>query len=175
MAKRKRNRKRLLTQIRTVDSATGKVLFKHHGLMAASDKARKIAMKTGRDTEVRDEFGLYLKYPGSMKKNPNPSIPRGKWVKGHIKVTKSGKIQFKRGSTKHNPSSDRSWYQVWSVRVPPTMEQGSYTTNVSGSTQAEARANALWDYNSARAHDGLPPVKRLPAGTKVVRGRGGSS
>lgn len=25
--------------------------------------------------------------------------------------------------------------------------------------------SALWDYNSARAHDGLPPLSRMPAGT----------
>jgi len=43
--------------------------------------------------------------------------------------------------------------------VPPTAEQGSYKTNASD------RADALWSYNSARAHDGLPPVSRMPAGT----------
>jgi hypothetical protein len=45
------------------------------------------------------------------------------------------------------------------VTVPPTAEQGSYTT------AADSRADALWYYNSARAHDGLPPLRRMPAGT----------
>ena len=48
---------------------------------------------------------------------------------------------------------------MYTVTVPPTAEQGSYKTN------ATSRADALWFYNSARAHDGLPPVSRLPAGT----------
>jgi hypothetical protein len=29
-----------------------------------------------------------------------------------------------------------------------------------------AVANALWDYNKGRDHDGYPPLKKLPAGTK---------
>jgi len=44
--------------------------------------------------------------------------------------------------------------------MPPTREQGSY------STIANSNKDALWDYNSARAHDGLPPIERLPNGTK---------
>ena len=58
------------------------------------------------------------------------------------------------------------------VTVPPTMEQGSYKTRVSasgsafGQTKAQA---ALQDYNSARAHDGLPPINRMPRGTKYQR------
>lgn len=51
------------------------------------------------------------------------------------------------------------------VNVPPTMEQGSYKTTVRGSGRQTYRAEALQDYNSARAHDGLPPVARMPAGT----------
>jgi len=47
----------------------------------------------------------------------------------------------------------------YTVTVPPTHEQGSYTT------QADSRADALWHYNSARAHDGLAPITRMPAGT----------
>jgi hypothetical protein len=53
----------------------------------------------------------------------------------------------------------------YKVKVPPTAEQGSYTTEVKGSRNQSYRAEALQDYNSARAHDGLPPVKRMPAGT----------
>ena len=55
------------------------------------------------------------------------------------------------------------------VTVPPTMEQGSYSTIVdsSGRFGTESIAQkALWDYNSARAHDGLSPLKRMPKGTK---------
>ena len=53
----------------------------------------------------------------------------------------------------------------YSVKVPPTAEQGSYVTTVRGSGYQTHRAEALQDYNSARAHDGLPPVSRMPAGT----------
>ena len=53
----------------------------------------------------------------------------------------------------------------YSVKVPPTAEQGSYVTTVRGSGYQTYRAEALQDYNSARAHDGLPPVSRMPAGT----------
>lgn len=49
--------------------------------------------------------------------------------------------------------------------VPPTMEQGSYRGICSNSGSETYRKNALWDYNSARAHDGLPPIERMPAGT----------
>jgi len=49
------------------------------------------------------------------------------------------------------------------------MEQGSYTTVVSGSYMQSYRAEALQDYNSARAHDGLAPVSRMPKGTKYTR------
>lgn len=54
----------------------------------------------------------------------------------------------------------------YKVTVPPTTEQGSYRTIVSGSALQSYRAEALQDYNSARAHDGLPPVARMPVGTK---------
>jgi hypothetical protein len=53
--------------------------------------------------------------------------------------------------------------------VPPTAEQGSHAGTCSSSSRETYRANALWDYNSARAHDGLPPVKRMPKGTKYTR------
>ena len=50
------------------------------------------------------------------------------------------------------------------VIVPPTMEVGSYSTFVSGNK--EFRKEALQDYNSARSHDGLPPLRKMPKGTK---------
>ena len=59
------------------------------------------------------------------------------------------------------------------VKVPSTRDMGSYGTWVfdnCGETVAEA---ALWDYNSARKHDGLPPLKRMPAGTKYRKAHKG--
>lgn len=56
----------------------------------------------------------------------------------------------------------------YTVKVPPTREMGSYKTTATNSGKWGAmnyRQDALQDYNSARAHDGLPPVKRMPAGT----------
>lgn len=53
----------------------------------------------------------------------------------------------------------------YKVKVPPTAEQGSYTTVASSSYGQTYRQSALQDYNSCRAHDGLPPVSRMPAGT----------
>ena len=57
----------------------------------------------------------------------------------------------------------------YKVTVPPTREQGSYTTIVSG---PDYRKDALWDYNSCRAHDGLQPLQRMPAGTVYTRIKG---
>lgn len=57
----------------------------------------------------------------------------------------------------------------YTVTVPPTREQGSYKTVVS-SGRYETRAKAaLSDYNSARAHDALPPIARMPRGTRYAR------
>ena len=49
--------------------------------------------------------------------------------------------------------------------VPPTRDQGSYIGGCSASYGETLAQSALWDYNSARAHDGLPPLSRMPAGT----------
>ncbi len=49
------------------------------------------------------------------------------------------------------------------VEVGPTWEQGN-TKFLAGS-----KADALWEYNSMRAHDGLPPLRRMPRGTKYTR------
>lgn len=62
-------------------------------------------------------------------------------------------------NTKSAPST------VYTVNVPPTWEQGSYTTRVKSTYYETYRQAALSDYNSARAHDGLPPLKRMPRGT----------
>lgn len=56
----------------------------------------------------------------------------------------------------------------YTVTVPPTAEVGSYKTTVTSSGKwgnQTYRQAALQDYNSCRAHDGLPPVRRMPAGT----------
>lgn len=56
--------------------------------------------------------------------------------------------------------------------VPPTAEQGSYAGQCSGSGHFGSftyRSDALSQYNSARAHDGLSPLARMPAGTRYQR------
>lgn len=50
------------------------------------------------------------------------------------------------------------------LSVPPTNEQGSYNIIITVTNETKSAA-ALWHYNSARAHDGLEPVKRMPKGT----------
>ena len=55
------------------------------------------------------------------------------------------------------------------VNVPPTWEQGSYVTIVSTEWDRRYRQLALEDYNSARQHDGLPPIQRMPKGTKYTK------
>ena len=58
---------------------------------------------------------------------------------------------------------------VYLVKVPPTMEMGSYSTKVTGAYTQSKEKEALWDYNSARAHDGLRKLKRMPNGTKYIK------
>ena len=53
--------------------------------------------------------------------------------------------------------------------VPPTRNVGSYTGHASASNGETLAASALWDYNSARAHAGLAPLRRMPAGTRYFR------
>ena len=54
---------------------------------------------------------------------------------------------------------------IYTLIVPPTREQGSYTGRVNDCYTSKSVV-ALQQYNSARAHDGLPPVKRMPKGTE---------
>lgn len=56
----------------------------------------------------------------------------------------------------------------YNVTVPATAEQGSYKTIATDSYGQTFRACALQDYNSCRAHDGLPPLSRMPSGTKYT-------
>lgn len=59
----------------------------------------------------------------------------------------------------------------YNVKVPPTKEQGSYSCIVRPNTSETRAAQALWYYNSARAHDGLEPVRRMPKGTTYTARR----
>ena len=59
--------------------------------------------------------------------------------------------------------------KIMKFTVPPTREMGSHTGTASASNGETLAASALWDYNSARAHDGLPPLSRMPAGTRYIR------
>ena len=54
------------------------------------------------------------------------------------------------------------------VTVPPTKDVGSYSCIVSAGWNTNIKQEALCDYNSCRAHDCLPAVKRMPKGTKYV-------
>ena len=56
----------------------------------------------------------------------------------------------------------------YTVTVPPTAQVGSYKTTVTSGRTETLSAQALWDYNSARAHDGLPPISRMPSGTSYT-------
>lgn len=57
---------------------------------------------------------------------------------------------------------------TYKVTVPPTSEVGSYSRTCKASAMETYRQNALWDYNHARAHDGLPPLSRMPRGTEYI-------
>lgn len=59
--------------------------------------------------------------------------------------------------------------KTYMLDVPPTMEQGSYKIQMSVPENETPAQYALWHYNSARAHDGLPPIRRMPAGTTYTR------
>ncbi len=56
----------------------------------------------------------------------------------------------------------------YKFRVPPTKEVGSYSGVCSDSNQQTHQQDALWSYNSARAHDGLLPIKKMPRGTEYI-------
>ena len=56
----------------------------------------------------------------------------------------------------------------YTVTVPPTAQAGSYACTVRNGRYAPKAQAALQAYNSARAHDGLAPVKRMPSGTSYA-------
>ena len=53
----------------------------------------------------------------------------------------------------------------YQVTIPPTRDQGSFKCIASASYMETMKQNALWAYNSARAHDGQSPLSRMPSGT----------
>ena len=55
------------------------------------------------------------------------------------------------------------------VRVPITDDQGPYIFRASDNYGQTVAEDALQDYNSARDHDGQPPLKRMPNGTTYDR------
>lgn len=57
----------------------------------------------------------------------------------------------------------------YTVTVPPTRDMGSYALNCRDSHWSTYRQDALIDYNISRRHEGLPPLKRMPAGTRYER------
>lgn len=65
-----------------------------------------------------------------------------------------------------NPARGNPMRQ-WDVRVPPTMQLGSYRFGPVRKTMAEAKRAALSEYNDSRRHEGLPTLKSLPRGTTV--------
>ncbi len=58
---------------------------------------------------------------------------------------------------------------LYRFTVPPTREQGSHSGNCRDGYGETYRKDALRDYNSARAHDGLDPIARMPRGTRYAR------
>lgn len=53
--------------------------------------------------------------------------------------------------------------EMYLMKVPSTNTMGSYQS------KCYNEEDGLWDYNSAREHDGLLPVKVLPSGTKFIK------
>lgn len=58
--------------------------------------------------------------------------------------------------------------RYYSVAIPATNDMSSYHTNATPSPSETVEDNALWQYNSARSHDNLPPLKKLPKGYTVT-------
>lgn len=48
-----------------------------------------------------------------------------------------------------------------------TDDMGSFVSLVNNRTEPKHK-DALWQVNSARAHDGLAPLQRMPKGTKYT-------
>ena len=89
-------------------------------------------------------------------------------TKRHHATSKTSKTSKTSHPGKYLPGSVKGGKPLYVVTVPPTREMGSYKTRVRGPMD-NARRDALWDYNSARDHDGLEPVDRMPSGTKYTK------
>jgi hypothetical protein len=53
----------------------------------------------------------------------------------------------------------------WTVHFPVTHDLGPCKYTVQNNPMESKEEQALWHYNNARSHDGLPPVDELPEGT----------
>lgn len=53
------------------------------------------------------------------------------------------------------------------VKIPITHDMGPNSIIATPSYLESVEENALWHYNSARAHDGLKPLDELPEGTTI--------
>lgn len=58
--------------------------------------------------------------------------------------------------------------KTYTFTVPPTNEVGSYKGTARACYGETLAQNALSDYNSCRAHDGLEPLRRMPNGTRYI-------
>ena len=92
--------------------------------------------------------------PAKLKMMPNGTIK--------VLVSPGAMAKMRVG----NPARGNPMRQ-WDVRVPPTMQLGSYRFGPVRKTMAEAKRAALSEYNDSRRHEGLPTLKSLPRGTTV--------
>ncbi len=53
--------------------------------------------------------------------------------------------------------------------IPATDDFPKMDFGVKASSMESNEENALWHYNHSRAHDNLPPVSKLPAGTTFIQ------
>lgn len=74
----------------------------------------------------------------------------------------------KNGSILQDLRKENRMTKHFDLRVPPTNDQGSYTAVISVEPNETRSAAALQSYNSARDHDGQPPLKRMPRGTEYI-------
>lgn len=58
---------------------------------------------------------------------------------------------------------------TYEIRIPITPDQGPTRLEIHSPYLGSIRGEALRQYNSMRAHDGQPPLTRLPVGTKITK------
>ena len=59
--------------------------------------------------------------------------------------------------------------QKYKALLPLTAMMSPIVYIVSDKSMESKEEEALWHYNKSREHDGLPPLERLPRGTKFER------